>query len=154
MKPLIALTLGDPAGIGPEIILKTFAGGTPDSNLVVIGDLTVLERAKADLRYTDVTFNSITSFNQLLFKPGVINIIDLNLIDTGNFRPGKISYETGDASFKYIIEAIRLAVDGDVKAIVTAPICKEAIQLAGHNFAGHTEIFAKYTGSKNYAMLL
>jgi 4-hydroxythreonine-4-phosphate dehydrogenase len=155
MAPLIAITMGDAAGIGPEIILKSFTGtATVNSKLVVIGDLSVLERAKSQLGYTGIVLNSITSFDQLIFKSGVMNIIDLKLIDIRNFRPGRISAGTGDASFKYIVETIRLAVDGDVKAIVTAPICKEAIQMAGHNFAGHTEIFAKYTGSENYAMLL
>jgi 4-hydroxythreonine-4-phosphate dehydrogenase len=78
----------------------------------------------------------------------------MDLVNFEKFRTGSVSATSGDASFKYIVESIKLANEGSIAAVVTAPICKEAIALAGHAFAGHTEIFAQYTGTKNYAMLL
>ena len=155
MMPLIAITMGDASGIGPEIILKSFSGEkSMNRNLIVIGDLVILEKVREQLNYRNIVFNSITSFDQLIFKQGVVNVRDMKLLDINSFRPGTISAESGDAAFKYVIEAIHMAKDGKIAAIVTAPLCKEAIQLAGHAFAGHTEIFAKYTTTENYAMLL
>jgi 4-phospho-D-threonate 3-dehydrogenase / 4-phospho-D-erythronate 3-dehydrogenase len=155
MEQLIAVTMGDAAGIGPEIILKSFREREDiKSNLFVIGDFVVLEKVRSQLGYDDISLNSLTSFNKQDFKKASVNVLDMKLLNINDFIPGRISKSTGDASFRYIEEGIRLANEGSVAAIVTAPICKEAIQMAGHDFAGHTEIFAKYTGSDNYAMLL
>jgi 4-hydroxythreonine-4-phosphate dehydrogenase len=83
-----------------------------------------------------------------------MNIWDMQLLTPEDFKPGEISQKAGNAAFHYIVESIRLANEGSVAAVVTAPINKEAIRSAGHKFAGHTEIFADYTSTQNFAMLL
>lgn len=155
MKPIIAITMGDAAGIGPEIILKTFLGTeTTDRKLLVVGDFTVLKEVKELLGYKDIRLNKIASFDNACWEINTMNIWDMHLLELTDFEPGKVSSKVGDAAFKYIIEAIRMANEGTIGAVVTAPINKEAIQSAGHHFAGHTEIFAAYTSTEDYAMLL
>lgn len=155
MKPIIAITMGDAAGIGPEIILKTYTGTeTANRNLLVVGDIAVLAEVKEQLGYNDIFLNGISSFDDARWDPQMVNVWDMKLLTLKDFQPGQVSAKAGDAAFKYVIEGIRLANEGKVAAVVTAPINKEAIHLGGHFFAGHTEIFATYTGTKNYAMLL
>jgi 4-phospho-D-threonate 3-dehydrogenase / 4-phospho-D-erythronate 3-dehydrogenase len=155
MEPKIAITMGDGAGVGPEIILKTFNDDISRSrSLFVIGDMSVLEEVKKLLGYNKFELNVINEVQQSVWRSGTVNVWDMHLLKPKDFRPGEISKKSGDASFKYIIESIRLANESRIAAVVTGPICKEAIQSAGHNFAGHTEIFAAYTSAKNYAMLL
>lgn len=155
MEPVIAITMGDGAGIGPEIILKAFLGKeTAHLNLLVVGDLAILEEVKKRLGYHQIELHGIHSMNQAQWKQNIVNIWDMQLLHVQDFEPGKLSRVAGDAAFKYVVEGIRLANEGLVSAVVTAPINKEAIQSAGHHFAGHTEIFAAYTGTENYAMLL
>jgi 4-hydroxythreonine-4-phosphate dehydrogenase len=155
MEPVIAITMGDPAGIGPEIILKSFADKEIEKlNLVVIGDITVLEASRDQLGLRNIVLNKVTSLDRLNRIPFRVNVWDMELLHMSEFQVGRISRVTGDASFKYIVESIRLANENKIAAVVTAPISKEAISVAGHSFAGHTEIFAQYTGTKDYAMLL
>jgi len=155
MEAIIAITMGDPSGIGPEIILKTFAGGRiSDMNLVVIGDLNVMEAARKQLGFNNIVIEKVSTLENFKKRPFHVNVWDMNLLKMSDFKIGSISSLTGDASFRYIEESINLANNGKIAAVVTAPISKEAIAMAGHSFAGHTEIFAQYTGGKNYAMLL
>lgn len=155
MEPVIAITMGDGAGVGPEIILKTFLSNeTQQRKLLVVGDLAVLEEVKKHLGYNGIELNGIHSQDKAIWNAKTVNVWDMQLLKPEDFKPGEVSRKTGDASFHYVVEAIRLANEGQVAAVVTAPINKEAIQSAGHQFAGHTEIFATYTGTKNYAMLL
>ncbi len=154
MKPVIAVTMGDAAGIGPEIILKTLQGWeTERLNLLVVGDYAVLKEVKKQLNY-GLKLNAIHSLNEASWQQGIVNVWDMQLLKPEDFQPGKVSRKAGDAAFKYVVESIRLANEGRVVAVVTAPINKEAIQSAGHHFAGHTEIFAAYTSTKDYAMWL
>ncbi len=155
MKPVFAITMGDAAGIGPEIILKTFQDKeTEQLNLLVVGDLAVLKEVKKRLNYQDLKLNGIQSLNNAIWERGMVNVWDMQLLKPEDFHPGEVSQKAGNAAFKYVVESIRLANDGQVAAVVTAPINKEAIQSAGHHYAGHTEIFAAYTSTKDYAMLL
>jgi 4-hydroxythreonine-4-phosphate dehydrogenase len=155
MNSVTAITMGDPAGVGPEIILKTFLGEeTKDTHLLVVGDLSVLNASKDRLGYHDLTLLGITSLAEARWLPRTVNVWDMKLLEMTDFQPGMVSAKAGHAAFEYVIEGIRLANEGLVSSVVTAPINKEAIQAAGHHFAGHTEIFATYTGTKNYAMLL
>lgn len=154
-KRIIAITMGDAAGIGPEIILKTFQGAeTERVNLLVIGDLAVMREVAKRLEINGLEFNSIASLDEAKWQKHMVNVWDMQLLKPGDFLVGQVSAKVGDAAFKYIIEGIRLAKEGSIAAVVTAPINKESIQSAGHHFAGHTEIFAEYTGTANYAMLL
>jgi 4-phospho-D-threonate 3-dehydrogenase / 4-phospho-D-erythronate 3-dehydrogenase len=155
MEPIIAITMGDGAGVGPEIILKTFNDDKSKSkNLFIIGDLSVLEEVKKQLGYNKLELESIHELQQVNWSSDTVKVWDMQLLKTGDFQPGVVSKISGDASFKYVIQSIRLANEGKIAAVVTGPICKEAIQSAGHNYAGHTEIFAAYTSTGNYAMLL
>lgn len=155
MEPIIAITMGDAAGVGPEIILKTFLGQeTANRKLLVVGDLVILEQVKEKLGYEGLTINSIASFEQAVWEPQTVNVWDMKLLKSAGIEPGKVSKEAGNAAFQYLIEAIRMANEGTISAVVTAPINKEAIHAAGHFFAGHTEIFATYTNTKDYAMWL
>lgn len=155
MQPIIALTMGDPAGIGPEIILNTFRQKQAVGHkLLIIGDLSILERVKIELRYDDLSLHVLDTINSEDWINGAVNIWDMKLLDGKDFQPGVVSKASGNAAFQYVIESIRLANEGVVSAVVTAPINKEAMQSAGHHYAGHTEIFAAYTDTKNYAMLL
>jgi 4-phospho-D-threonate 3-dehydrogenase / 4-phospho-D-erythronate 3-dehydrogenase len=154
-KPIIAITMGDAAGIGPEIILKSFAGKHfSDLNIIVVGDISVLDAARIQLGLKDLVLEKISGFDRMEENPFRLCVWDMDLLRLKDFQPGKITSVTGDASFKYITESIGLANKGHIAAVVTAPINKEAISMAGHSFPGHTEIFAQYTGTKNYAMLL
>lgn len=155
MEPIIAITMGDAAGIGPEIILKTFMGTeTANRKLLVVGDIVILQKVKEQLCYDDIELNSITSFDDARWEPHTVNVWDMKLLSLTGFEPGKVSSDAGNAAFQYLIEAIRMANEGRIAGVVTAPINKEAIQSAGHHFAGHTEIFAAYTDTKDFAMLL
>ena len=155
MGSIFAITMGDAAGIGPEIILQTFLGNeTTNRKLLVVGDLVILKKVKELLGYNEVKLNSIASFEDACWEPQIVNVWDMKLLDSDGFEPGKVSAEAGNAAFQYLIEAIGLANAGKIAGVVTAPINKEAIHAGGHYFAGHTEIFAAYTDTKDYAMLL
>ncbi len=155
MQNIIGITMGDPAGIGPEIILKSFLDREiAGMNLLVIGDIAVLDAAKARLGLKKPVLKKVTGHQDLPHVTDQINVLDMKLLTIDDILPGQVSARAGDASFRYITESISLASEGRIAAVVTAPISKEAIRMAGHNFAGHTEIFAQYTGTENYAMLL
>lgn len=150
----IGITMGCPAGIGPEIIIKAFYE-TPSvlafKDLVVLGDMNILERAKKVLSY---------EIPLLSWKPGQspssegINVLCLTQLDPSEIPFGKPSEKTGAASFKYIEKGIELCQDETLSAVVTAPISKLGLKLAGIPFPGHTEILARKTGTKKYAMML
>lgn len=154
VKP-IAITMGDAAGIGPEIILKSVTEEKlAGYHLLVVGDWSVLDRVRQVLGYKDIVLNPVRDIDECRWASNVLNVWDTGLLNGADVRPGEVSRAVGDAAFRYITEAIRLANEGQVASVVTAPINKEAIQLAGHHFAGHTEIFAAYTDTRDYAMLL
>ena len=98
--------------------------------------------------------NQISSVREAKFELGTIDVIDLKCVDMDTFEPGKVAPQCGNAAFVSIIKAIELAMAGEVDGTVTAPLNKEALHKGGHNFDGHTEIYAHYTGTKKYAMLL
>lgn len=151
----IAITMGDPAGIGPEIILKTFQGEeAKNRELIVVGDAAILEVVQERAFSEKLEIRSISSIEEARFEEGIVNVWDLKLVGPNEITPGVVSSAAGNAAFQYVVEAIRLAQQGVVASVVTAPLNKEAIHLAGHHFAGHTEIFATYTKTKDYAMLL
>ncbi|MBD3346252.1 MAG: 4-hydroxythreonine-4-phosphate dehydrogenase PdxA [Chitinivibrionales bacterium] len=148
----IAITLGDPAGIGPEIALKALIlrNHTLDTRLFIIGDLTVLEEAAKKLEI-DIDFNCIESPAGIIV--GKVNVLDMKQISIEDFETGKASARCGKASYAYILKAIELAKSGTIDAVVTNPINKASLKDAGINFPGHTEIFASETRTKKYSML-
>jgi len=156
-KPIISITMGDPAGIGPEVIIKALH--TPViyevSHPLVIGSLSILENVRKSLKIRDeVFFNSIKELKDSDFNFGKINVLDIEDLQLDNIKQGEISREGGGASVRYVEKAIEFAIQKDVDAVVTAPISKEAINLAGYKYQGHTEIFAEKTGIKDFAMML
>lgn len=149
-SPIFALTMGDPAGIGPEISLKALADTRIRCKIVIIGDIAVLRSVSAHLGY-DAQFNPITSVKD--YKEGFVNVLNLDIIKNFHCGTPKIDATYGYAAFKYIEKSIELAISNEVAAVITNPINKEALHLAGFNYPGHTEIFAEKTGIKDFSML-
>lgn len=146
--------MGDPAGIGPEIIVKTLASKSlyNQCNPIVVGDAGVMSDIITLLNLS-LAVNPVSIPGDSKFKYGTIDILDLH-----NFKKklvfGEVSAAAGLAAFESIEKVIQLAMGNELDATVTAPINKEAIHMAGKHFSGHTEIYAHYTGTKKYAMLL
>jgi len=155
-RPVIGITAGDPAGIGPEICIKALENQDVYRDMipVVYCDRVVLEDA---IRLTGLkhTLNKLNVPSDARGKFGTIDFIDVSVISRlDEFSYGRAGVRSGDAAFKYVENAVSDALAGRIAAVVTCPVNKEAINLAGHNFAGHTEIFAHYTNTKDYGMLL
>ncbi len=154
-RPIIAITMGDAAGIGAEIIDKALSKREIYQlcRPIVIGDLGVLmdslKIAKVDLR-----FNPVKDPSEAKFQHGMVDIIDLGNIEIEKLVMGCPQAMAGKASVEYIEKAVKLALNGEVHAIATAPLNKEAMNMAGYNYAGHTEILANLTNTKDYAMML
>ncbi|MCL6460182.1 MAG: 4-hydroxythreonine-4-phosphate dehydrogenase PdxA, partial [Gorillibacterium sp.] len=119
---------------------------------LVIGDSRILERA-GGLVGSELSIHRVSSPRDGLFQHGTVDCIDLGLL-TPDLPFGKVSAEAGHAAYQYIERAVELAKEGTIQAICTAPLNKEALQLGGHHFPGHTEILATLTGTQSYAMLL
>ncbi|HWI51819.1 MAG TPA: 4-hydroxythreonine-4-phosphate dehydrogenase PdxA [Symbiobacteriaceae bacterium] len=147
-RPLIAITLGDPASIGPEITVKSLANAEIYAlcRPLLIGDARVVQRAM-NTTGVKLAINTVTSPAEGKYELGAIDLIDLNNVDISTLEWGKIQAQAGQASFEYIVRSIELAQAGQVDAVATAPINKEAIKAAKINFIGHTEIFGEMTNS-------
>jgi 4-hydroxythreonine-4-phosphate dehydrogenase len=152
--PLIAVTMGDPAGIGPEIVAKAFAeeGFRDEGRSLVVGDPEILERA-AKLLELPLRANEISEPEEAAFEPGAVDVLAVGEV-LGDLPFGELDARAGDAAFRYVQRATELANERRVAAIATAPLNKEAMHLAGHKYPGHTEILAELTGTKAYAMML
>ena len=151
----IGLTMGDPAGIGAEIIVKSLAKEDVYEQCipVVIGDYEAMVDA-VHFCHSNLSINIIHRVSEAKGKHGIIDLIDLGFLRKGNWEYKKVSALCGEASFQYVVHAIELAKKHEIEAVITAPINKESINLAGHHYSGHTEIFADYTNTPKYAMLL
>lgn len=154
-RPVIAITMGDPAGIGAEIIAKALSKKEiyKKSKPVVIGSSCVIDDALKFIP-SNLKLNVFKNTEEIKGEFGIIDFLDLDNIKLDEFNYGKVSAKAGQASLDYIYKGIDLAMKGLVDAVVTGPIHKEAIGAAGSPFAGHTEIFASCTKTKNYAMML
>lgn len=154
-RPIIAITMGDPAGIGPEIIIKalSLAEISRICRPIVIGDARVMKNAMQNSKSSPVVLNVVKRVDAGNYQTGIVNILDMDNVESSKLKMGKISVEAGRAAIKYIERAIDLAMEKKVDAIATAPINKEAIHKAGYKFDGHTELLAKRTGASNYAMM-
>jgi 4-phospho-D-threonate 3-dehydrogenase / 4-phospho-D-erythronate 3-dehydrogenase len=153
--PVIGITMGDPSGIGPEIILKSFLNPEiKKCRIIVIGDFAVMLLAYTILEIVSYKLIKVTNVSGCLFNDQTLNILDIHLIDINKLQPGKIQAASGNAAFKCIKKAVELAFNNDISAIVTAPLNKEALQLSGYKYPGHTEILASLVDVKDYAMLL
>ena len=155
MKPILAITMGDPAGIGPEIVVKSLGiRSTYDTcRPLVTGDAKVMSWI-ADRMNAQLKINPIARVEDARFEFGTIDVLDIDCVDMSTFQVGVVQEQCGHAAFVSVLKAIELAMKGEVDGTVTAPLNKEALHKAGHLFDGHTEIYAHYTGTKKYAMLL
>jgi 4-hydroxythreonine-4-phosphate dehydrogenase len=155
-RPIIALTMGDAAGIGPEIIMKSLAHSElyDICRPLVVGDASRLREAGRIVGGT-LKVRSLRpgQFDEAAFEPGTVDCIDLALIPS-DLPWGKLSPVAGDAAYQFIAEAARLALAGKVAAICTAPINKEALQAGGHKYPGHTELLAALTQTPEVSMML
>ncbi|WP_241978656.1 MULTISPECIES: 4-hydroxythreonine-4-phosphate dehydrogenase PdxA [unclassified Cryobacterium] len=152
--PFIAVTMGDGAGVGPEIVVAALLD--PMSNAecrpVVIGDAIRLRQAAA-LIGVQATVVPVDSVGDAVFEPGRINVIDLAMLPE-DFPWGQLSAVAGNAAYEYIKVAAELAMSGAVQAICTAPLNKEALHAAGHLYPGHTELLARLTETPEVSMML
>lgn len=148
--------MGDAAGVGPEIILKSLAEAEmyEISNPLVIGDRKILERAKSFVD-SGLIIETVTAeqISETPYKHGVVHCLDLDLLPE-DLPIGQVSPEAGDAAFQYLAKAIEMAKENRIDAICTAPLNKEALQKGGHMYPGHTEILADLTDTKDYSMML
>ncbi|RPF53929.1 4-hydroxythreonine-4-phosphate dehydrogenase PdxA [Aquisalibacillus elongatus] len=154
-KPIVGITMGDAAGVGPEIILKSLKSEDVFDwcRPLVIGDAKFLEKAKPVVGADNLSVQSIEDVSEADFRLGNVPCIDLDLLPA-DLPLGEVSAESGDAAFQYLSKAIELAKQGNIHAICTAPLNKEALHLGGHKYPGHTEILAQLTDTKDYAMML
>lgn len=155
-KPIIGITMGDAAGVGPEIILKSLQHKEVYDwcRPLVIGDQKILERAKSFVK-SELTVEGITEeqIEGLTYEYGTVYCIDLDLV-SADLPVGQVSAEAGHAAFKYLEKAIDLANHHKIDAICTAPLNKGALHKGGHIYPGHTEILAELTNTKEYSMML
>ena len=150
-KPPIAITMGDPCGIGPEICARLFAEGTPHPAFV-IGDAGVLRRTAAALALP-LAIIEIPRPDEAQARPGTLHVLPASTLPA-DLPIGRIEARAGQACFDYVVRAIGLAMAGQVSAIVTAPIAKEAWLAAGIAYPGHTELLAEKAGTPEAAMML
>ncbi|MZG30451.1 MAG: 4-hydroxythreonine-4-phosphate dehydrogenase PdxA [Nitrospinae bacterium] len=152
--PIIALTMGDPAGIGPEVIVKAFQDDTLpiQSRAVVIGDARLLQET-AKKYAPEILIHTIDKPEDGWYQTCTIDVIDLNNVPEG-IPIGRPSAEAGRASYEAIKTAVELALRDEVSAITTAPINKKSLHLAGHSFPGHTELLAQLTDSKQASLMM
>jgi len=153
--PVLGITMGDPAGIGPEIIVKALTEPriakicTP----VVIGDASMIKRA-IEITGTTMKVQTIKNMKEFEPLPGIITVLDQSSVDIDNFTLGTVSAMGGKAAYLAVEKAINLALEHEIDGTVTAPLNKEALHKAGYNFSGHTEIYAHLTKTKDYTMML
>ena len=157
-RPILAITMGDPAGVGPEIAVKALEGPGAaevyrECRPLVVGDAGVMKNALAFM-HSSLTLNVVDAAADATGTPGVVDVLDLHNVDSAKLQLGKVSAEAGEAAFQAITRSIELAMGDQIDGVVTNPIHKEALHLAGHEFPGHTEIFAHYSGSKESVMML
>lgn len=169
-RPIVGISMGDPFGNGPEITVKAL--NDPEvyktCRPLVVGDRSCMEYALAVSRKVngiDLKLNLVESPAQGRYEYGTIDLIDLGIVpkdkipDTLAEDPPK-AFDVGpcalggEAAFQYVVKVIDLAMKKEIQATVTNALSKEAINMAGHHYSGHTEIYAEYTGTKKYAMML
>lgn len=149
-KPIIAITLGDPAGVGPEIVVKALKNKEiyDVCNPLVIGDHGILNKA-LEITSTSLKLNVVSSPDEGKYTLGTIDFIDLNNIDISSLEYGKVQAQCGQAAFDYLSYAIKLALNKKVTAIATTPLNKESFRKANIPYIGHTEVLESLTNTKD-----
>jgi 4-phospho-D-threonate 3-dehydrogenase / 4-phospho-D-erythronate 3-dehydrogenase len=154
-RPIIGISTGDPAGIGPEITIKALSSADlyEMCKPLVVCDAAIVRQIIALCGF-NLEVRVVDDPADGAYVHGVVDVYDMANIDMSKFEFNKVAEMTGRASFEYVAKVIELAMDKKIDATVTGPISKESIQLAGFNYAGHTEIYGELTGTKDYAMML
>lgn len=154
-KSILGITMGDPASIGPEITVKALSDLAiyEKCSPIIIGDAAVMEAA-VGIVGKNVKINAVSDVKEAKFEFGTIDVYDMKLVDMDKLERGVVSAMAGNAAFQYVKKVIELAMNHEVDATVTNALNKEAMNLAGHHYSGHTEIYAEYTGTKKYTMML
>jgi 4-hydroxythreonine-4-phosphate dehydrogenase len=153
--PVLAITMGDPSGIGPEITAKAFNEKSiyDICKPVVIGDASVMKQA-IQIAKVPLKVRAIENVGQAEFVHGIMDVIDLKNVDISKLEYGKVQSMSGNAAFQAVKKAIELAINNEVDGTVTCPLNKESMNLAGYHYSGHTEIYAELTNTKDYTMML
>lgn len=149
-RSFIAVPIGDPAGVGPEIVAKSVASKdvTAAAKCVIVGNKEVMDNA-IKITGENLTVNVIDDVEQGDYREGILNLIHIDNMDMSQFAFGKVSGMCGKAAYDYIEKSIELANNGKVDAVVTTPINKESLRAGGINFIGHTEIFGALTNTED-----
>ncbi len=154
-RPIIAITMGDAAGVGPEVIVKALQ--RPETYLacrpVVIGDVGQFVKTVAALGF-GLSVKQVNHPSACAFEHGTIDVLQATDVDLSDISMGKVDPRCGAAAVHAVREATEFALAGDVDAICTAPLNKDAMNQAGYHYPGHTEMLAEFTGAKNYSMML
>ncbi|GGI16996.1 4-hydroxythreonine-4-phosphate dehydrogenase PdxA [Gottfriedia solisilvae] len=152
--PVVGITMGDPAGVGPEIILKSLNTKEvyQQCRPIVIGDARILDRAQQFVN-TNLEIITIEDIGEAAYEAGKVYCLDMNLVPA-DLPIGQVSAEAGHAAFEFLRKAIELANEGKIDAICTAPLNKEALHKGGHIYPGHTEILAELTNTNDFSMML
>ena len=150
----IGITMGDPAGVGPEVVMKALAHPATyeTARPIVIGDAKRLERAATIARLA-LDVRAVAEPEQARFEHGTVDCIDLALVPA-DLPFGKLSAAAGEAAYRYVERAVTLASKRRIDAICTAPLNKEALNAAGHRYPGHTELLAELTGTREVSLML
>ncbi|MFB6135227.1 MAG: 4-hydroxythreonine-4-phosphate dehydrogenase PdxA [Halobacteriaceae archaeon] len=150
-RPVVAVTMGDPAGIGAEVVVRAYRDLLEDARVLVVGDADVVRDA---VRVTgaDLGVRAVASVGEARFDPETVDVVDLGGVDDHEY--GVVRADYGAASLAYVEWAVDAALEGAVDAIATAPINKQATALAGAEHAGHTGLLAERTGVEDYSMML
>ena len=148
-KSLIAVPIGDPAGVGPEIVAKSVASKEvfDAADCIIVGDKTIMENA-IQITGANLTVHVINEPGEGDFREGILNLIDLKNVDMDQFEFGRVNGMCGKAAYAYIAKSIELANAGKVDAVATTPINKESLRAGDINFIGHTEIFGALTDTE------
>lgn len=154
-RPLLGITMGDPCGVGPEITVKALNRAEIYENCrpVVVGSAGVVEQA-IKITGLNLSVNAIREPSEGKYVFGTIDVVDHDIVDMDKLVRGRVSVMGGEAAFRAIERVIELAMQDKVDATITGPLNKEALNLAGHHYSGHTEIYAEKTGTKSYCMML
>ena len=154
-RPIIAITMGDPAGIGPEVTAKAMAKAEvwQCCRPLIVGDGDVLRRAVA-MSGLALIWNTVTELADARFNPNAPDVFDLRSLDLTSFLPAKVSATAGKAAIAYVEQATGMALSGQVGAIATGPINKASLREAGSNHVGHTEILAALTAARRVTTML
>lgn len=158
--PKIGITMGDPAGNGPEITVQTLLHRDLYERCrpIVVGDAKMMEKAASIIGHPELKIHSVSQVSEAVFEYGTIDVLHMDLIDPDKFEFGKVSEMCGMAAFLSVKKVIELAMKGEIDATCTNALNKESMNKAlakdGMHFDGHTEIYANYTNTKKYTMML